>query len=185
MATGTTARAIAITPLGKPELDIKEFGTLRVLHVSTGLTSEDRDLTNAATADAVIALEGATGTLLELAFAHAFNKPIYFPGSQPQLSGQHREHIRNGTLRKYIESALTNYPIINARERRISEVERALEEAIERGIPLDPDHADRALEEVLAARPTTQLLPTFPGIPPDHAATAAAFFKLWNDLLSP
>ena len=185
-AAGAAARAIAVTPLGNPALEVKDFGSLRVLHVSTGLTSEDRDLTNAATADIAIALEGGTGTLLEIAFARAFGKPIYFPGSQSQLREKHRELTRDGTLREFMKSALANYPSVNGRAVTVSEVDLALREAIEFGVPLDPNDADRSMVDVLARTPTARnALPEFPGIPPDHAETTRSFFELWSTLLHP
>jgi predicted Rossmann-fold nucleotide-binding protein len=147
------------------------------LILKTGLTSFERDPINGLTPDALIVFQGGRGTLCELAYAAAANKPIRYYKSILQLRNKTAEHLGDGALKDVFGEALQKYSVVGGKTIVFSDLARELSRALDAALS-----DDLSAEEIVRAsvedtfQGQTELGPIgFPGLWGDVESSKARF----------
>lgn len=82
--------------------------------VRTPLSSWERDLITGAVPDVLIALDGNTGTLAEVAFAAFFGVPIFFVDTTTQLRTARESRDFTSTIKAAVEFFQTTDPLVTS-----------------------------------------------------------------------
>lgn len=160
------ARLIAIEP---SERRAFEQTAPHRLVIASGCSHIVRDGANGLTPDAVIATNGAEGTLCELAFAAAAGKPVVFLASTATLRARFDE-LRETGVRDYLITAQAAYRHFTVQGLDAA-LERLLSSAADAGT-ID-DAAAAAVAALCHADSLRQT--SFPGIPDGDAESIAWF----------
>ena len=180
-------RAIGIRPGGDAQMGPERQNGFHILIVRSGISHKQRDATNGATADVVIALKGSSGTLTEIAFAHALGRPIVLLDSRAHLQNKLLEHGStppgDGALSEFLEQALLVYPLLTLRMGK-EDLEHGLTACLHDSQQFDApacvEAVHRAIE--LARERDLGSYTGFPGIPPDPVSQKKQFERVLGTL---
>jgi predicted Rossmann-fold nucleotide-binding protein len=188
---GVIARIISVVPdVPLEPLSTSVTPNVRHLAVRTGLKSEERDAINGVTPDVMIALEGGTGTLTEVAFAYECGTPIVLFRSRHQLTRKFNEHRRrtpfgggDGNLERFLRAAVRVYPVLGGRRQDIKRLESGVGTALKHGHEIDALDCQLVVDTAIsyAFSYADKRHGAFPGLPPDFEGTREAFQSALGD----
>jgi predicted Rossmann-fold nucleotide-binding protein len=158
----------------------------RSLIVQTNMCSEERDCTNGVTADVLVALEGGTGTLTEIACALLARKPVLLFDSKQQLRSKYRCHRHDGgdgKLLEFLLKVVRVYPTVEGTTVEPAAVESLLADSLDRATEVKRIH--HLIDAVHKAVSTCDIppVPSFPGLPREYEATRLCFGACFRRLI--
>jgi predicted Rossmann-fold nucleotide-binding protein len=169
-----TARLIGILPSSTIEWSTPKK---HQLFLSTGLGGIERDPLNGMTPDIVVVLRGGTGTLLEMTYASASEKPVIFLDSSNALGKKVEVHRRDGKLQNCLLTALKYYPLVRGKLLSANDLNRILDEALVNAREMRAD--DLSVLSNAVSRLPTELQPSgFSGIPQNDEVTIRRFNEI-------
>lgn len=174
------ARMIGILASGQGTVDWNNQDHPCRLILKTGLTSFERDPINGLTPDSMIVFQGGRGTLCELAYAAAANKPIRYYKSIRQLRHKTAEHLGDGILKDVFGEALRKYSVVEGETITFADLVCELLRAL-----YAQESDDLSAEDLVRAslhdayQGQTELGPiTFPGLWGDVESSKARFVSV-------
>jgi hypothetical protein len=159
------ARLLGILPSGASN---QGQPTDRTFFLMTGLSSEVRNVINGFTPDVVVAFAGGRGTLAEIAFALAADRPVLFaPGSLGELRKKFRQRAEGEANRASIYETHFRKPAEAYSEiRRLADFDGLLALLHDKlKVATETENLRAALKEAVGEQTRTSEPTGFPGLP--------------------
>jgi SLOG cluster4 family len=176
-AAPSTARLIGILPGKQPGESVywERASGGRRLFLHSGQPHYVRNIINGQTPDVLVAFGGSSGTLAEIAFAKASDRPLlFFPGSLERLRRNFREKLHQGpnvseNLRTYFELPLEAYPEAARVANDVSQLISMLKEVLFGGKEVDELAPELSF---ICGNELRNDETGFPGLPGDNSSKA-------------